>query len=161
MATLEELEVAVNQVRVSTPTVEEQWFAFGVQGWVDASGAINRSVGGHRSTIMVAPKACRILSVVVSFEYFSCPKSDTAYWTLGLQKGSGTSFTDITNKSTQDTGAIANGDIVPRTAWWFDSGNWGDADMYSGQLLAVNFTRTGSAPNILYPAAYTVRYRPL
>ncbi len=158
---LEELEAVVLQLQTTTPTLEEQWFSHGVQGWVDANGLINRSVGGHRSTIMVAPVACRVLSAVVSFEYFGCPESDTAYWSLGLQKGSGTSFTDITTKSTQITGANANGEITPRTAWSFDSGNWGNADLAAGQLLVVNFTRVGSAPNILYPATYTVRYRPL
>jgi len=156
-----ELEAVVLQLQETTPTLEEQWFAIGVQGWVDSAGNITRSVGGHRTTIMVAPVACRILSVVSSFEYFACPASDTDYWSIGLEKGSGTSFPNITTKSTQVTGANANGGIVGRTAWSFDSGNWGNADLAQGQLLALNFTRTGSAPNILYPATHTVRYRPL
>ena len=113
-----ELEAVVLQLQETTPTLEEQWFAIGVQGWVDSAGNITRSVGGHRTTIMVAPVACRILSVVSSFEYFACPASDTDYWSIGLEKGSGTSFPNITTKSTQVTGANANGGIVGRTAWW-------------------------------------------
>jgi hypothetical protein len=141
--------------------VEDLVFSTGVQAWVDASGNLTRSPLNHRSTIMVAPFAMRVLGVDVAFEYWTCAESDTNYWELTLEKGSGASFPDIAIKTTQATGANANGGIAPRTAWSFDSANWGDADMAKGQLLAVNLARVGTPPTIVYPAVYTVRYRPL
>jgi hypothetical protein len=161
MATVEELELIVADMKAVTPVVEELLFSTNVTCWVDSSGNLTRSPLNHRTTLMVAPFAMRVLGVDVAFEYWSCPESDTNYWELTLEKGSGVSFPDIAVKTTQATGTLANGPIIPRTAWSFDSANWGDADMAKGQLLAMNLARVGTPPTIMYPATYTIRYRPL
>ena len=158
---LQELEDVVTQVQQTTPILEELCFSFGIQSWVDGNGAVTRSPLNHRVTIGVAPMAMRIISASVSFEYWTCAPSDTNYWEISLEKGSGVSFPNIAYKTTQITGGNAGGGILPRTAWTLDSANWGDADMAKGQLLAVNLARVGNPPTIAYPAVWTVRYRPL
>lgn len=158
---LEELESELIQVKQTTPILEELCFSFGIQSWVDGNGAVTRSPLNHRATIFIAPMACRILSASVSFEYWTCAANDTNFWEFSLEKGSGVSFPNIAYKTTQITGTNANGGILPRTAWTMDSANWGNADMAKGQLLAVNLARVGTPPTIAYPAAWTVRYRPL
>lgn len=158
---LVELEAEVLQIKQTTPILEELMFSFGVQSWIDGSGNVSRSPLNHRITIGIAPFPMRVLSAEVSFEYWNCAASDTNYWEFSLEKGSGTSFPNIAFKTTQSTGANANGAIVARTAWSMESANWGDADMAKGQLLAVNLSRIGTPPAIAYPAAWTVRYRPL
>lgn len=159
--TLAELEAVVLQLQESVPTLEEQWFTTAVQAWVDGAGALTRSPGNHRCTIMVAPVACRILSVDLSFEYWTLAGSDANYWTGTVEKGSDGTFPDIVTKTTQLTGADANGGITARTAWSFDSGNWSNADLSKGQLLAINWAKTGTPAAFLYPMIATVRYRPL
>ena len=158
---LAELESEVIQVKQTTPILEELCFSYGIQSWVDGIGSVTRSPLNHRVTIGIAPMAMRVLSAAVSFEYWNCPASNTDYWEVSLEKGSGASFPNIAFTTTQSSGANANGGIVARTAWTLDSANWGDADMAKNQLLAVNLSRIGNPPTIFYPATWTVRYRPL
>lgn len=155
---LEELEAAFLAFRDQVPTLEEQWFSVPVQSW-NGAGALS---GSTRFTLMIAPVLCRILSVDMITEYGAVPASNSNYWTASLERGNQTSgFPDIATKSTQPSGPVANGAIIARTSWSFDSADWGSADLSKGQLLCVNWVKTGNPPAIDYPMLYTIRYRPL
>lgn len=163
--TLEELEVAfgllagrVSQTEVSTPTLEEQMFSLVIDGWRGSSSIISP----QRMTLLVAPIPVRILSVGLSFDYGGVAASNTNYWRGVLEKSEvGGAFPDITAKTTQSTGAEANGPIIARRAWTFDSGNWGDADIAKDQLLTLYWQEIGTPPAITLPMTVTVRYAAL
>jgi hypothetical protein len=163
--TLEEMEAAlglvagrVTQLEVSTPTLEEQIFSLVIDGWQGASTLTSP----QRMTLMVAPWPIRVLSVGISFDYANVPASNTNYWRAVLEKSEvGGAFPDITAKSTQSTGAEANGAIVARRSWTFDSGNWGNADIAKGQLLSLYWQETGAPTGLKLPMAVTVGYAAL
>ena len=163
--TLEELEAAVglltgrvSLIETSTPTLEDQMFSLVIDGW---SGGTTLTTP-QRMTLFVAPIPVQIKSVDVSFDYGNVAASNTNYWRAVLEKSevSG-AFPDITAKTTQTTGAEANGPIVARRCWSFDSANWGDADIAKGQLLTLYWQKTGTPPGLTLPMAVTVRYAAL
>jgi hypothetical protein len=163
--TLEELEAAVAaltarvaQIEVSTPTLEEQMFSLVIDDW---SGNTTLT-SPQRMTLMVAPWPVRILSVDLSFDYGNVTASNTNYWRAVLEKSEvGGAFPDITAKSTQATGGEANGSIIARRCWSFDSANWGNADIAKGQLLSLYWQEVGVPPALKLPMAVTVRYAAL
>lgn len=156
--TLEELEAVVSQLQETTPTLEELIFSVGIQSW---NGLTDLS-GNTRMTLMVAPVALRVLSVDLSFEYWSLPSSNTDYWSVTLEKGTSPGgFPDIATRNTKNSGADANGPINDRESWNFDAANWAGADLSKGQLLCLNWTKTGAPDAIHLPMIATVRYRPL
>ncbi|GAA3228865.1 hypothetical protein [Actinocorallia longicatena] len=158
MATVEELAAQIAVLREQIPTLEDLLFSVGIQTW-DGGPSVAE---GTRFTLMAAPFPLRVLSVAVSFEYFSLAASDTVYWKGVLEKGTGPEgFPDIAARTTRPTGADANGPITARVPWTWDAAAWSDADLAKGQLLTVNWTPVGRPAALRLPALYTVRYRPL
>jgi len=156
--TLEELEAVVLQLQDSTPSLEELIFSVGIQSW----NGLQDLTGATRFTIMAAPVALRVLSVDLAFEYWTLPASTTDYWTVVLEKGtSPAGFPDIAVRNTRPSGADANGGINDREVWNFDAANWGNADLAKGELLCLNWGKTGAPAAIHLPMIATVRYRPL
>lgn len=157
--TLEELEAAFLAAQAATPTLEELLFSDTIVSW-NGSTTIT---GSTRFTLLVAPIPVRILSVAVSSEYQTLAASDTAYWTCALEHGTnaGGGFPDLAVRSTQSTGANANGGISSRVPWTFDAATWVGQDVAAGELLTVNWIPTGSVAALQFPQTYTVRYRPL
>ena len=157
--TLEELEAAFLAAQAATPTLEELLFSDTIVSW-NGSTTIT---GSTRFTLLVPPIPVRILSVGISSEYQTLAASDTAYWTCALEHGTnaGGGFPDLAVRSTQSTGANANGGISSRVPWTFDAATWVSQDVAAGELLTVNWIPTGSVAALQFPQTYTVRYRPL
>lgn len=163
MPTTDELAAQLGELQIQVPTIEDLICTVSIPGWSSSGGTLSASLGSStRFTLMTLNVPVRILSVAVSFEYFSLGASDTSYWTCFLEKGNeAAGFPDIAARSTQNTGANANGAIVKRTPWTFDAAAWGNADVAAGELLAVNWAPTGSVANLEFPVNYTIRYQPL
>lgn len=160
MPTTDELATQLASVQDSTPTLEELLFSTTVPCWGSTpSGTIT---GSTRLTLMVAPIPLRILSVGISWDYQTLAASDTNYWTCALEHGNATAgFPDLASRSTQSTGANANGGITARMPWTFDAATWASQDVAQGELLTVNWIPTGSVVALQFPQTYTVRYRAL
>jgi hypothetical protein len=158
MVTTEELAAQLAALRQQTPTFEELLVTASFQSWM---GGTDISVP-VRFTLLVAPIPVRILSVAVSFEYWTIASSETSYWTGVLEHGDGPAgFPDIATRSTRSTGPTANGGITARKAWTWDAAAWSGADLATGELLTVTWTPTGSPAPLHHPALYTLRYRAL
>lgn len=159
MPTTDELAAELEAVKASTPTLEELPFSFLVPCW---NNGIDKLTSANAMTFLVAPIPLRVLSIALSFEYMNLPASDTAYWTLTAKKGSNPGgWTDVAARSTQNTGALANGGIVSRSKWTFDAAAWGNADLAAGDLLRVDFVPSGSVASLDLPFTVTIRTRPL
>lgn len=162
MPTTDELAADLAALRDSVPTLEEQLFSTTIPCWgTTPGGSITTS---NRITLLVAPIPLRILSVAISWDYQTLTASDTAYWTCALEHGnnaSGSGFPDLAVRSTQNTGANANGGIASRVPWTFDAAAWASTDIAAGELLTVNWIPTGSPAALQFPQTYTVRYRSL
>lgn len=155
----------VTVVENSTPVLEELWFSVGLPSW-NGSNTIS---GATRMTLMSAPLPCQVQAVNLSFEYTTLapgqpvvPGSNTNYWRAVLERGkSDGSFPDMAAKTTQLTGAEANGSIHTRKTWSFDSTNWNaDRDLAKGDLLCLNWQEVGTPTPIRLPMVATVRYAP-
>jgi len=158
MPTTDELAAQLADLRAVTPTLEELLFSDTIVSW-NGSTTIT---GNTRFTLLVAPIPLRILSVAISSEYQTVPASDTAYWTCALEHGTEAGgFPDLAVRSTQNTGANANGALAKRTPWTFDAATWVSQDVAAGELLTVNWIPTGAVAALQFPQTYTVRYRPL
>lgn len=161
MPTTDELAADLEAVKTSTPTLEEQMFSTLVTTWNNAQDKLTTA---NAMTFLVAPIPLRVLSIGLSFEYLNLPASDTAYWTMTAKRGSNaTAWTDVAKRSTQNTGANANGGITARKAWTFDAAAWADASLAAGDLLRIDFapTPTGSVAALDLPFTCTIRYRAL
>jgi len=160
--TLEELEAAVTGLQASVPTLEDQILTSNVccYSFGTPTNLITSSVW---ITLMSAPIPLRILSVDLSFEYWTIAASDTNYWETRLAVHSGTTFgTPFAIRSTQSTGANANGGITARTPWTFDATAWGVSDLAKGDGLAMNVVPAGTpASSFRLPMVATIRYRAL
>lgn len=170
--TLEELEVAVgllagrvSTIETSTPTLEEQVFSIVIPSWNGFTSIGN----GCRMTLVAAPFPCRVQGLDMSFDYTTqaagqpvVPGSNTNYWRLVLERGKPDgSFPDMAAKSTQLTGAEANGTIYTRKTWSFDSANWNnDRDLAKGDLLCLTWQEIGAPIPVKLPLVATVRYSP-
>jgi hypothetical protein len=158
MVTTDELAAQLAELRRQTPTLEELLVTASFQSWKGATD-LTKPV---RFTLLVAPIPVRILSVAVSFEYWTIAASETSYWTGVLEQGDGQAgFPDIAARSTRSTGANANGGITARKAWTWDAAAWSGADLAAGELLTVTWTPTGTPAALSLPALYTIRYRAL
>lgn len=156
--TLEELEEFATTWSSKTPTLEELMFTLSIPNWNGSTDV----TAATRFTLLIAPVPVRVLSVDISFEYWTLVSSPTAYWQATLEKGTGPAgFPDIANRDTQATGANANGPIVSRQAWNFDAATWANADLAKGELLCVTWSKVGTPAALHLPMTATVRYRPL
>ena len=159
MTTIEELAADLETVKGSTPTLEDLLFSTVVPCW---NNAADKLTGANAMTLLVAPIKLRVLSIALSWEYWSLAASDVNYWTLTVKKGSNPAgWTTIATRTTQNTGANANGAVAARSAWTFDAAAWGDADLNIGDLLRVDFAPTGSVAALDLPFTATIRYRAL
>lgn len=159
MPTIDELAAELEQVKTSTPTLEEQLFSQMVPCW---NNGVDRLSNANAMTFLVAPIPLRVLSISMSWEYWSIAASNTNYWTLTARKGNNSAgWGVIAARSTQSTGGNANGPVAARTAWTFDGASWGDADLAAGDLLRIDFAPTGSPADLDMPFTITVRYRAL
>jgi hypothetical protein len=158
MPTTDELAAQLAALQGSTPTLEELLFSDTIVSWNGGTTI----TGSTRFTLLVAPIPLRILSVSISSEYQTLAASDVAYWTCALEHGTGPAgFPDLAVRSTQNTGANANGGITARLPWTFDAAAWLSTDVAAGELLTVNWYPTGSVAALQFPQTYTVRYRSL
>lgn len=149
----------VDELAAQTPSLEELLTSTLVPCW---NGPIDRLSTANAMTLLVAPIPLRILSVAISWEYWNLAASDTAYWSANLNKGTGpTGFASIATRTTQNTGANANGPVVARKPWTFDAAAWGNADLAAGELLRVTFSPAGTVNDLDMPFTVTTRYRPL
>jgi hypothetical protein len=158
--TLEELEAAFLQFRDQVPTLEGLMTNTAIQSWNGYTDITTNT----RYTLMAPLIPVRILGVAVSFEYWTQAGSDTSFWTGAIEHGTNaTGFPDMAVKTTQLTGALANGGITQRTPWTWDAESWTTTDVAAGELLTVNWYAAGApAPSALhFPALYTIRYREL
>lgn len=161
MPTTDELAAQLASMQESTPTLEELLFSTTLTCWGVTSAGMSIS-GSTRLTLMVAPIPIRILSVSIAWSYQTLAASDTSYWTCALEHGvEVTGYPDLAVRSTQNTGANANGGISQRTPWTFDAATWTSQDVAAGELLTVNWIPTGSVAPLQFPHTYTVRYRAL
>lgn len=160
MPTTDELAAQIAALQAATPTLEEQLFSMTIPCWGSSTPA-SSITGSTRLTLMVVPIPLRILSVGISWDYLTIAPSDTVFWTCSLERGSGGLFPDLAVRSTQNTGANANGGISPRVPWTFDAAAWVNTDLAAGDLLTAIWDPTGSPAALKFPQTYTVRYRAL
>lgn len=162
MATADEVQADLDLFMTQVPTLEDQLFVSQICCYTYSAPA--RDITGPAwLTLATAPIPMRILSVTLSFEYWNLAASDTNYWRaeLAVRVLSGASNIFAT-RTTQSTGANANGPIVARKAWTFDAAAWGPADLLAGESLMLRPSPTGSpASDWRLPMTATVRYRPL
>jgi hypothetical protein len=159
LPTIEELATELETVKASTPTLEEQLFSQMVPCW---NNGADKLTSGNAMTFLVAPIPLRVLSISMSFEYWSIAVSNTHFWTLSARKGNNvTGWDTFAARSTQSTGGNANGPVSPRTAWTFDGASWTNADFAAGDLLRVDFVPTGSPAALDMPFTISIRYRAL
>lgn len=163
MPTTDELAAEIATLKTQTPTLEELLTSTTVSCWRAAGAPSTYITGVTALTLLVAPIPLRILSVALSFEYMNLTAHDVNYWKADLNRGDGPGgFTTFATRSTQVTGANANGGIVQREAWTFDAAAWTSSDLSVGDLLRVTFTPFGNpAADIGLPMTATIRYRPL
>ena len=150
----------VDELAEQVPSLEDLLFSAVVPCWNNGADKITAATA---MTLLVAPIPVRILSVSLSFEYWSLAAWDVAYWKMELNHGDAIAgYTTFATRTTQITGANANGGIVARKAWTFDAAAWGSADLAAGELLRMTVTPVGSpASDFDMPFTATVRYRPL
>lgn len=162
MATADDVNADLQAFKSLVPSLEDLATTVMVDAWPDANGVPGtKMVSGYAATLMVAPIPLKILSVAVSFEYWSFAASDTAYWRGAIRKGSGIpGFTDLAVRTTQNTGGDANGGVTARTAWTWDAAPWADLTLAAGELLVATWSPYGGAGIQKLPATYTIRYRP-
>lgn len=159
MTTIDEVAADLEAVKGATPTVEELLFSTVVPCW---NNAADKLTSANAMTLLVAPIPLRVLSIALSWEYWNIAASDTTFWTLTAKKGSNATAWDVVaTRSTQNTGANANGAVTARKAWTFDAAAWGDADLAAADLLRIDFAPTGSVAALDLPFTCTIRYRPL
>jgi hypothetical protein len=156
--TLEELAADLATLKTQVPIHEELLFSTILPCW---NNAVDKLTNANAISLLVAPIPLRVLSCALSFEYWSLAASDSAYWTMTLSRGNTSGYTDIAARSTQNTGANANGGITARKAWTFDAAAWGDAELAAGDLLRLTVAPTGTVAAWDMPVTATIRYRPL
>lgn len=163
MPTTDELAADLSALQQATPTHEELLFTTPICCWTAGTTPARDITSAVWITLVTAPIPMRILSVALSFEYWNLAASDTAYWKADLaQHTPAGAFNTFATRSTQNTGANANGPIVSRQAWTFDAAAWGTSDLAVGDSLTLRPTPVGSpVSDWRLPMVATVRYRPL
>jgi hypothetical protein len=160
MPTTDELAAQIAALQAATPTHEDLLASMTIPCWGSSTPSCTIT-GSTRLTLMVVPIPLRILSVGISLEYQTLAASDTNFWTCALERGSGGSYPDMALRSTQNTGANANGGITARTPWTFDAAAWASTDLAAGDLLTANWYPAGSPAALQFPQTFTIRYRPI
>lgn len=150
----------IDELAATTPTLEEMLFSTTVPCWNNAADKISASTA---MTLLVAPMPLRILSCALSFEYWNIASSDSRYWRAELTAGTNpTGFRLVATRTTQNTGANANGGITARKGWLFDAAAWGPAELAVGEVLRLTATPVGDpVTDWDFPMTVTIRYRPL
>lgn len=149
------------ELATQVPSLEELWAVSEVSCLtVGPNLAVSRT-SGFRKTIWVGGAApVKILGLYLSFDYWSLPASDSAYWCFSADIGAGGSHSPCAKRCTRITGADANGGIVARTPWTFDGAAWGDSTLSAGQILSLNISPVGAVAAITFPMTVGIRYAP-
>jgi hypothetical protein len=162
LPTTDELADDLAALKRVTPTIEELIATTSICCWTSGTTPARDITSAVWITLLTAPIPLRILSVALSFEYWSLSASDTAYWQAELARHDASAFTVFATRTTQSTGANANGAITSRQPWTFDAAAWGTADLAAGESLTLRPTPIGGpASNWRLPMLATIRYRPL
>ena len=159
MTTVDEVAADLAEFKTQVPTLEEQLFSLLVPCW---NNGADKLTNANAMTFLVAPFPLRVLSIALSWDYWSLPANDSNYWSLTARRGSNPSgWVVVATRTTQSTGGNANGGVTARKAWSFDAAAWASADLLAGDLLRVDFTPVGAVADLDMPFTVTVRYRPL
>jgi hypothetical protein len=162
LPTTDELAADLAAVKASTPTIEELIVTTPICCWTSGTTPARDITSAVWITLLTAPIPLRILSVALSFEYWSLAASDTAYWQAELARHDASAFTVFAVRTSQITGPNANGPVTSRQPWTFDAAAWGSADLATGESLTLRPTPIGSpASSWRLPMLATIRYRPL
>lgn len=162
MATADEVQADLDAFKTQVPTLEDQIFVSQICCYTFTTPTRDIT-GATWLTLATAPIPMRILSVTLSFEYWNLAASDSNHWRaeLACRVLSGASNVFAT-RTTQNTGANANGPIVARRAWTFDAAAWSAADLLAGESLMLRPTPVGNpVSDWRLPMTATIRYRPL
>lgn len=163
MPTTDELAAALADLQQATPTIEELIVTTSICCWTSGAAPARDITSAVWITLLTAPIPLRILSVTLSFEYWNLAANDAAYWKAELAQHTPAGvFNTIATRTSQNTGATANGPIVARQGWSFDAAAWGVSDLAAGDSLTLRPTPVGSpASDWRLPMIATTRYRPL
>lgn len=162
MTTIDDVNADLQIFKTQVPTLEGLSHSLNFQTWTIGGSIVRQMTTGFRQCLYAAPGiSTRVLYVGMVFDYTTIATNDTSYWKAELQIGSGTSWTTVASKTTQNTGALANGGVTARVPWTFESANWSSSDMIPGQVLALNWSVTGTPDPLKFPVTLTLRVREL
>jgi hypothetical protein len=162
VTTVDDVNADLQDFKTRVPTLEEQIAIFSAQAWKSGSSLSLSMASSFRMCMLTAPIPLRVLSVALSWEYWSLAASDTTYWTAAAQIGTGPGgFTTVAQRSTSNTGATANGPIVARQAWTLDGAAWTANSLAAGDQLALLWSLTGTPAALQFPLTATIRYAAL
>lgn len=153
----------VTAYQQQTPTLEELLFTTYIPSY-NYLGALYPSVpgtgGGASITVMVAPMVMRVLSLSLSWEYWSIGASDTNYWNVDLLRrfADGSANNIVVTRTTQITGPQANGAIDSRSAWTFAGADTSTEPFNTGDLLGITVRPTGTPADMYLGFTVTIRY---
>lgn len=159
--TLDSVNADLQTTKASVPTLEESLLSFVVDSWPLNGAPVQSLSVAYRTSLIVAPINLSILSLAISWEYWSLAASDTAYWYGNLEVGTGPAgFTTVATRSSQNTGVNANGAITARSPWTFDAAvtTTTPVSVTKGQLLAISWFPSGTVAAMKLPVTYTIRY---
>lgn len=159
--TLDSVNADLQTFKTQVPSLEGLLFSMTIPAWEPLAGTPGSVEHyAYRTTLLIGVVPLTILSVGLSFEAWTLAASSTAYWQADLQVGTGPAgWTTVATRTTQSTGANANGGVTARSPWTFDAAtSSGPISVAQGQLLAITWTPVGSPPDMDLPVTYTVRY---
>lgn len=160
MTDLDTVNADLQDLKTKVPTLEEQIFTAAHVGWPTTSNTVtNKVTWEHQGTLLIAEFPMKILSLSTVAEWWDCAASDTDYWQATVLALSPASWSTLAIRSTQITGANANGGVTRRVAWDFKAAPWADIVLNAGDLLAILWTPVGSPGPKILPATYSGRYR--
>lgn len=163
--TIDEVDADLQQTKASVPTLEGQLTTIPVTCW-ESSGAAPSSLchWAYRTPLLAADIPLSVLGLSAVFNAWSLAVSDTAYWRADLQVGTDAiGWTTVATRSTQATGAYANGAIASRQIWSLAAATGPLISVPLGQIFAITWTPTpentsGSPADMRLPVLYTLRY---
>ena len=160
--TIDSVNADLQTLKTQVPSLEDMTpLSVRIECLDSAGSATTRTTGSYATTVLVAPYPLKVLSMAISFDNWSLTSSDTAYWDCQIKRWSAGVGTLLAERTTQSTGALANGGITPRVAWTFDSAPWVDTTFAAGELLLVRWAPTGSPALQQLPSTYTFRVWPV
>lgn len=164
----------VTTLQTQIPTREELFFSAYIPARVTTAGNLLASqtggdagkdpgtaVGGAIISIMTAPYNVRLLSVSLSWEYWSIDADDTQFWEIAairIDGGTG-EWEPVAVRTTQASGAYANGGINPRRPWEFGGADFGSG-FASGDLFGIAIAPHGGVKDLNFGFTATVGYTP-